>query len=205
MKTDPFTDTWSFLMGAQDDQVGLGSAHWPFVVLYWLLLLGSVWIAFTAWGRDPAQRRMAAVWTWGFRVLMGSMWFQGCLWKLPLPVSGGMQYWTGQMAEHAAFPFYAAIVTDWLLPHMAVLDPLVFVVELGMAISFLLGLLVRPVAWLGVLYVAGLWIGLYRHPGEWPWEYVFIGIVHGMFAVHRAGDWLGLDGLRRMGVIRRGR
>jgi hypothetical protein len=26
---------------------------------------------------------------------------------------------------------------------------------------------------IGMLFVAHLWLGLYRHPGEWPWTYIF--------------------------------
>lgn len=105
------------------------------------------------------------------------------------------------MAKSAAFPFYAGLVRDVMLPNMAVVDPLVFLAEMGLAVSFILGLLVRPVATLGALYALGLWLGLYRHPDEWPWEYIFLATVQGMFAVHAAGRSLGLDGLwyRRAG------
>ena len=168
-----------------------------FVVLFAALLVASILIAWAAWCRDPAQHTAAALWTWLFRVLMGSMWFQGAIWKLPLPVSGALQYWTGQMAENAAFAFYADLVRGLILPNMAAFDPVVLAAELGLAASFILGIAVRPVAVLGVLYVLGLWVGLYRHPAEWPWEYVFIAIVQGQFAVYNAGRSLGLDAGRR--------
>ena len=103
------------------------------------------------------------------------------------------------MAEHAAFPFVAALVRSLVLPNMAVFDPLILLAELGLAVSFILGILVRPVAALGALYALGLWIGLYRHPAEWAWTYIFIAIVHGLFAVHAAGRSLGLDALIRTG------
>lgn len=104
------------------------------------------------------------------------------------------------MAANAAFPFVGALVTDVMLPHMAVVDPLVFLAELGLAASFILGVAVRPMATLGALYALGLWIGLYRHPAEWPWEYIFLAIVQGLFALHSAGRSLGLDAvlLRRI-------
>ena len=101
------------------------------------------------------------------------------------------------MAEHAAFPFYAAMVRTVMLPHMTIADPLVFIAEMGLAVSFILGLAVRPVAMLGALYALGLWIGLYRHPGEWPWEYIFLAIAQGQLALHSAGCSLGLDALLR--------
>ena len=197
MKVNPVADAWAFLIGATGDQEALGAARYVFVALFLGLLAASIAIARVNWRADPAQRTAAHLWTWLFRVLIGAMWFQGSLWKLPLPVSGALQYWTEQMAQHAAFPFYAALVRDVMLPHMAVVDPLVFLAELGMAISYILGLAVRPVATLGALYALGLWIGLSRHPDEWPWEYIFLAAVQGMFAVSAAGASLGLDALLR--------
>ena len=205
MKTDPFTDAWLFLVGATGDQEALGAARYPFVLLFLALLAASAAIARANWRADPAQRTATHLWTWLFRVLIGIMWFQGSLWKLPLPVSGGLQHWTEQMAKYAAFPFYGELVRDVMLPHMAIVDPLVFLAEMGLAVSFILGLAVRPVATLGALYALGLWIGLYRHPDEWPWEYIFLATVQGMFAAHAAGHSLGLDALlrRRAGLRHR--
>ena len=202
MRTDPFSDVLAFLLGNTPDHASLGALRYGFVALFAALLVASALIARAAWRRDPAQRSTANVWTWLFRVLMGSMWFQGAIWKLPLPVSGGLQYWTGQMAENAAFPFYAGLVRNLILPNMALFDPLVLVAELGLAVSFMLGVAIRPVAVLGVLYALGLWIGLYRHPAEWPWEYIFIAIVQGQFALCQAGRSLGIDALRRPGQSR---
>ncbi len=193
MRTDPFTDVAAFVLGNTSDYESLGILRYPFAVVFAGLLVASAVIARAAWRRDPAQRTGANVLTWLFRVLMGSMWFQGAIWKLPLPVSGGLQYWTEQMAAHAAFPFFVGIVNTLILPNMPIFDPLILTVELGLAVSFILGVLVRPVAALGVLYVLGLWVGLYQHPGEWPWTYIFIAIVHGQFAIHHAGRSLGLD------------
>lgn len=197
MKIDPFNDAWAFMLGNTPDQAALGALRYVFVALFAALLIASVLIARAAWRRDPLQRTAADLWTWLFRVLMGCMWFQGAIWKMPLPVSGALQYWTEQMAGNAAFTFYAGLVRNPILPNMAVFDPLVLAAELGLAVSFTLGIAVSPVAALGALYALGLWIGLYRHPAEWPWEYVFIAIVHGQFAIGGAGRSLGLDALRR--------
>jgi uncharacterized membrane protein YphA (DoxX/SURF4 family) len=197
VKTDPFTDAFYFLLGNTPDHRALGALQYPFVALFAALLIGSVVIAVSAWRRDPAQRTLGALCTWVFRVLMGGMWFQGALWKMPLPVSGGLQYWTGQMVEHAAFPFYSQLIRGLIQPNMTIFDPIVLAAELGLAVSFMLGVFVRPIATLGVLYALGLWIGLYRHPAEWPWEYMFIVIVQGQFAVNQAGRSLGIDALRR--------
>ncbi len=203
MKTDPFTDAFLFLIGATPDHEALGWGRYVIVILFVALLAASLLLARTNWKADPTQRTAAHLWTWLFRVLLGCMWFQGSLWKLPLPDAGGLRYWTEQMAEHAAFPFYAALVRNVMLPHMTIVDPLVFLAEMGLAVSFILGVFVRPVAALGTLYALGLWIGLYRHPGEWPWEYVFLAIAQGQLAVQSAGCSLGYDALLRRRFARR--
>ncbi len=195
MKTDPFTDSFLFLIGESSDLLPFGPWRWLLVVLFIGLLAGSVWAAWNCWQEDPDQLRGRDIWAWIFRVLLGTMWFQGSLWKLPLPVSGGLQYWTEQMTQYAAFPFISDLVRVIALPHLALLDPLVFLLEMGLATSFLLGLFVRPMASLGALYSLGLWIALYKHPTEWPWEYIFLAIAQGQLAVYSAGHSLGFDRL----------
>jgi hypothetical protein len=56
---------------------------------------------------------------------------------------------------------------------------------------------VRAVALFGMIYAAQLYIGLYRNPSEWPWEYVFIIVISWLFHIHAAGRSLGLDALLR--------
>ena len=107
----------------------------------------------------------------------------------------GLTGWTGQLAEHAAFDIHKWIATNIFLPGLIVINPLVYLTELSLAISFMLGLLVRPFAGIGMLFVAHLWLGLYRHPGEWPWLYIFLIFVQGMFLLHSAGRSLGLDAI----------
>lgn len=205
MKTDPFSDSFAFLIGATSDHASLGAWRLPIAALFVALLAASLAIAAVVWRRDPAQRRASHLCTWLFRVLIGAMWFQGSIWKLPFPVSGGLQYWTEQMAKNAAFPVYGDLVQSLLLPNMAVVDPLVYAAELGLAVSFILGVAVRPVAVLGALYTLGLWIGLYRHPDEWPWEYIFLAVLQGEFVLHAAGRSLGLDALLPPAPFRRAR
>jgi hypothetical protein len=59
----------------------------------------------------------------------------------------------------------------------------------------MLGASVRLVAVVAAVYSLHLWLGLYRHPGEWPWNYMFLAIVHVQFAVYAAGRSLGIDAL----------
>jgi hypothetical protein len=197
MRTNPFFDAWLFLVGSTDDHRALGPLRYVFVALFLALLVTNAWIALKNWREDPTQRTGTHLTVWSCRVLIGSMWFQGCLWKLPLPVSGGFEYWTGQMGEHAAFAFHRALVENLYLPNLSLIDPLVFLAELMFAFSLMLGFGVRLVGVVAALYSLHLWLGLYSHPGEWPWNYVFLAMVHVLFAVYAAGLSLGVDALAR--------
>src|SRR5947207_11583484 len=57
------------------------------------------------------------------------------------------------------------------------------------------GFMVRSMAVIGMLFVTHLWLGLYHHPAEWPWLYVFLIFVQGFFVLDAAGKSLGLDAL----------
>lgn len=196
MKTNPFNDTLQFLLGRTGDHNNAGPFFWYVLTFGFLALLGAgLWIAWRNWQDDPSQRTVEHVGTWIMRTLIGCMWFQGSLWKLPLPISGGLDGWTRQLAEHAAFGLHSWIATNIFIPGLALINPLVYLTELGLGISFILGLFVRPFAILGMLFTLHLWLGLYKHPGEWPWLYIFLVFVQGLFFLHSAGKSLGLDAM----------
>jgi uncharacterized membrane protein YphA (DoxX/SURF4 family) len=199
MRTNPFYDAWLFLTGGPDYPNEIGALKYVLVALYWALLVGSCLIAASNWRDDPTQRDPAHVATWICRLLIGTMWFQGCLWKLPLPVSGGFEYWTQQLEKYAAFAPHRWLVTHVFLPNLAIINPLVFLAEISFAISLMLGIGVRFFATVAALFSLHLWLGLYLHPGEWPWEYVFIVVIHVLFVAYAAGRSLGADALLRRG------
>ena len=122
------------------------------------------------------------------------------IWKLPLPVSSGLKFWTEQMGERAAFEFHRELVTGVYLPYLYIFNPIIFLAELTFSVSLILGLGVRLVSALAIVFVLHLWLGIYRpgSPAEWPWSYIFLVIVLFFFALHAAGRSLGLDAwLRR--------
>jgi hypothetical protein len=194
MRTNPFYDAWLFLIGRTSDHENSG-AGWLLTILFIALLLASIWIARRNWREDPAQRTGRHLTIWFMRVMIGAMWFQGSLWKLPLPVSGGFAGWTKALGDAAAFGLHRWIAKNVFIPLLPLINPLVFLTELSLAISFILGILVRPMGAIGMLYVAHLWLGLYLNPSEWPWLYIFLIFVQGFFVLDNAGRSLGLDGL----------
>jgi uncharacterized membrane protein YphA (DoxX/SURF4 family) len=200
MPKNPFTDIWQFLTGTTDDYLALGSWRYLLVALFLALVVASIIIAIRNWQEDPAQRTGTHFGTWAARVLIGTMWFEAMLWKLPLPVGGGLRYWTEQMGTRAAFEFHREFTTGFLIPNLHLFGPLVFLAELAFAVSLILGLGVRFAGVIGIFFVLHLWLGIYLpgNPAEWPWSYIFLAMLMFLFALYAAGRSLGIDAwLRR--------
>lgn len=194
MHDNPVHTFFQILVGNLPDQLNLGGYRWFEVTLYWVLLIGSLTVAYTNWRMDTTQRTGTHVSIYAMRVLAAGMWYLGTLWKLPLPISAGFRYWLENTVKYSSFHVHAVIMQVFL-DHIAMVQPLVFLLETALAISLMLGVAVRLAGVVGVLFILNLLIGLYNDPTEWPWTYVGIICAHGMFAVSRAGRSLGVDNL----------
>ncbi len=102
-----------------------------------------------------------------------------------------------QEAQHAAFAFHREFVTSVLLPNFTLVNVIAFLAEMGMAASFILGFGVRFFSLVAMLFATQLYFGLYTQPNEWPWEFIFIIMIAGLFLLHAAGRSLGLDAMLR--------
>ncbi|MEO9188554.1 MAG: DoxX family membrane protein [Acetobacteraceae bacterium] len=164
---------------------------WPTGV-FWLLLIASVLIAWAVWRRIPEQRsaRHGAIWL--LRLIVGVMWWQQSLWKIP-PNYDGLIYWMKQMVAHAAIPLQSQAVEAIVLPHITLFAPVVYLAEVAIGVSLMLGLFSRLGAVLGLLMGLNLWLGLYSAPGEWPWTYFFLIVIQVMFVIDPPGRSLGAD------------
>ena len=172
-------------------RLSLGGFRWFEVVLYWVLLIGSLAIGYTF---DSSQRTGTHLSIYAMRLVSAGMWYLGTLWKLPLPISAGFKYWLENTVKYSSFQAHASIMQVFL-DHIALVQPLVFLLETALAISLMVGIAVRLAGIVGVLFILNLLIGLYNDPTEWPWTYVGIICAHGMFAVAQAGRSLGIDNL----------
>ena len=198
MPQNPLGDTWDFLLANTGDYNSVGMFKYVLATFFICLLLGSVVIAGINWSRDPSQRTGKHVVIWLLRSALAGLWFQGSIWKLPLPASGAFTNWTEQLGKFSAIPsLYEPLVNHVLLPAINVLDPLVYLFEVLLTVSLLLGVGVRLMGILAALFTANLWLGLYNDPTEWAWTYWGIIGAHGMFAATEAGRSLGLDNLLR--------
>ena len=201
MRDNPIHTFLQFMTGQIPDQLSLGGFRWITVLVYWALFIAGIAIAVVNWRRDPHQRTVRDVSVFLLRYLAAGMWWLGTLWKLPLPVSPGFQYWLDQTVKFSAFQWHSDLMQAFDA-HIAIMQPLVYLTEVFFTVSLMLGFAVRLSGILAALFTLNLLIGLYNDPSEWPWTYVGIIIAHVMFAEYSAGRCLGLDNLVRLRPIR---
>jgi len=192
MKPNPLSDVLHFLL----------TPAWTTGV-FWLLILGSIGIAIYAWSRIEGQRSLHHLGNWIFRLLVGSMWWEQTLWKLPPyytdhpedPTNTGLYYWMTEMGRSASIPLQADFVNNIVLPHFYLFAPAVYALEVLTAAALILGIFVRFWGVIGALQILNLWLGLYNAQGEWPWTYFFLLLLQLIFALHQYGRSLGLDAI----------
>jgi hypothetical protein len=193
MRPNPCTDVVQFLQ----------APAWT-TAIFWLLLIASAAIAAYAWLRVPGQRNGRNLADWLFRLVIGCMWWQQTLWKLPPYYTDhpeqpfgdtGLAYWMGVEGQHAAIQLQADFVNHVVLPNFYLFAPIVYAAELLTAISLILGIFVPLWGLIGAAQILNLWLGLYSAPGEWPWTYFFLLVLMLVFTVRRYGRSLGLDAI----------
>jgi len=192
MKPNPLSDVLQFLT----------HGTWTTAV-FWLLILGSVAVAAYAWVSIESQRTPHHLGNWIFRFLIGSMWWQQTLWKLPPyytdhpedPTSTGLYYWMTELGRSAAIPLQADFVNNIVLPNFYLFAPAVYALEVLTAVALILGIFVRFWGVIGALQILNLWLGLYNSQGEWPWTYFFLFVLQLIFALNQFGRSLGLDAI----------
>jgi len=186
MRQNPLGNALSFLVAT--DKL------W-FTVAFWLLLVGSAAVAVQAWRIDPAQRSPRHVCIALLRVIVACMWWQSSLWKIPPHYDWGLIHWMQEMVEHASIELQSVLVRDLVLPNIAVFGPLVYAIEVFIAVSLILGVVTRLGAALGALMAINLWLGLYNAAGEWPWTYMFLVVIQSIFVIDPPGRSLGIDAI----------
>jgi hypothetical protein len=157
-----------------------------------LFLLAGIILAIWVFRRYPEQRTVYHLWTWLARTVMGAMWWQQVIWKVP-PNYNGLRFWTSEMVKYASTDLQRAFVSNVVLAHFSFFAPQVFMVEVVISVTLLLGAWSRLGSFLGAAMALNLSQGLYRSPGEWPWQYVFLIIVMVQFLLVPPGRSLGLD------------
>ncbi len=180
---NPLTDVFDFVT----------TPAWHTAV-YVALLLGSLVLAIRAAPRQRPRPGLRDAGICLLRVLVGSMWWQQSLWKIP-PDFEGLLHWMGEMADHAAIPLQGELVRSYVIPDIGVFGPIVYGVEVAIGVSLMLGVASQLGALLGLGMAANLWLGLYSAPGEWPWTYVFLMVIQALWVIQPPGFSLGADAL----------
>jgi hypothetical protein len=143
---------------------------------------------------ESAAAKPRGGWVLGVaRVVVGYMWYQQTLWKLP-PTWGGLRFWVSESGKYAA-PWYRALVNHVVLPHFDLFGAQVWLAETVIAISLIFGLFGRLGGTLCFLMGVNLYLANSRIPGEWFWSYVFLALLGAIFAATRAGRYVGVDRL----------
>src|SRR4029077_9319947 len=119
--------------------------------IFWLLLLGSVAVAAHVWRPMPAQRSATHIGNWTIRLMVGCMWWQQSLWKLPPYYTDqpqapfgttGLANWMKICGQHASIPLQADFVNNIVLPNFYLFAPVVYGHELLTAVTLMFGLFV---------------------------------------------------------------
>ncbi len=190
VKNNPIHDVWDFLIHSG-----------PLSPIFWILILAALGLAVYDLTRLPEQRTLRHAWIWFARITIGGLWWQQSLWKAPPTYgvdssgNGGLLYWMKQMVDGAAFPLQGHLVEHVVLPHFAFFAPQVYLVEVTIAALMVLGLFGRVSSILGALMAINLWLGLYRVPSEWAWEYYFLIVIQITFLIVHPGRSWGADAL----------
>lgn len=154
---------------------------------------------------DRLPARSAPLWPVAVaRVLIGLLWLLALRWKLPPSFDGGspsldggsprsLRTWLELEVTHAAIEPYGRLIESVVLPNFTFFAWLLFLTELAVGLSLLVGFRVRVGALVGLALSLNLGIGLLDVPGEWPWSYVMLAMWHGLFFVTDAGRVWGLD------------
>ena len=143
-------------------------------------------------------RRSAPGWFIGLcRIALGLIWLYSASWKTP-PTFGqgtnaGLWYWVQQTIQYPAFTWYGNFLEGVVVPHFVLFGWLVFLLELSVGLSLLIGLFARVSSALGVLLSLNLLIGLAAHPAKAIETYVMMILFHLLFMTTNAGLNWGTD------------
>jgi uncharacterized membrane protein YphA (DoxX/SURF4 family) len=135
------------------------------------------------------------------RILIGILWLYSLRWKLPpdfVPAAGkGLMDWLELEVQYPAFSFYGELISSIVIPNFTLFAWLIFLTELLVGLSLLIGTMTRMGGLIGLLLAINLGIGLLEVPGEWPWSYVMLAMWQATFVVAGAGRIFGIDRLLR--------
>jgi len=144
------------------------------------------------------RRRPAPGWFIGLcRIAFGLMWLYGLNWKMPpgfgRETGAGLWHWLQQEIQHPAFPWYRNLLESLVLPNFSFFGWLLFLSELLVGLSLVLGFFTRLFSGVGLLLSLNMLVGLAAHPDQMPVTYIMMSLFHLLFIATNAGLNWGLD------------
>jgi thiosulfate dehydrogenase [quinone] large subunit len=142
------------------------------------------------------------------RLIIGYLWITQIAWKMPptfgcppnFAVSTSLQQrtsglcdWTGLMAIYSKVPLHAAFVKNIIIPNISWMGWGIWLMEVIIAGSLILGLFTRLGALIGFVQAVNLYIGLTALPFEWYWTYGMLYTLELIFFFVPPGRTLGID------------
>lgn len=105
---------------------------------------------------------------------------------------GGFQFWINRFLHGGAYPFMRPVLTGLVLPHATVIAFLVAYGELTIGIALVLGVVVKPASFFGLLYMLTLLFSS-NYPGEHAvfWQYFGASLDHSVLALCFAAFLIG--------------
>lgn len=132
------------------------------------------------------------------RIAYGILWIQQATWKIPpdfgLARGDGLYFWTQEMVKYSFLAPHKSFIASVVIPNFVLFGWMTLLTELFIGISHLLGVVNRLGALAALAMSANLWIGLSRHPNEWPWSYLMMIGFAILFVSTHPGRVFGLDG-----------
>ena len=99
-------------------------------------------------------------------------------------MGGGFQYWINKFLAGSAYPFMVPVLKNFVLVHATPIAFLVAYGELAIGIALVLGLLVRPASFFGLIFMLTLLFSSdYPGPQVPFWQYFGASLSHSVFAL----------------------
>ena len=120
---------------------------------------------------------------------------------------GGFQFWINKFLEAGAYPFMAPILRGFVLPHATIIAFLVAYGELAIGLALVLGILVRPASFCGLIFMLTmLFSSDYPGAGAPVWQYFGASLSHSVFALCFAAFLIGrADSVLSVAALRKNR
>ena len=99
-------------------------------------------------------------------------------------LGGGFEMWINRFLGGSVYPFMAPVLRGFVLSHSTTIAFLVAYGELAIGVALVLGILVRPASWCGLVFmVALLFSSNYPGPTAALWQYFGASLDHLVLAL----------------------